>query len=75
MSPMSADVYIENLPTSANRLRHLRTTTIRCPRLEEPELPRADAGQMLQTVTHDLTAEAMALDIEQPGGVGLIAAG
>ena len=40
-----------------------------------PSLPRPDAGQMLQAVADDLAAQAMALDIEQPGGVGLVAAG
>ena len=35
----------------------------------------ADAGEMLEAVEHDLAAEAVALDVEQAGGVGLVAAG
>lgn len=45
------------------------------PRATRPKLPRADTGEMLKAVEHDLAAEAMALDIEQAGGIGLVAAG
>ena len=37
-------------------------------------LARAEAGQMLQAVGDNLAAEPMALDVEQAGGIRLIAA-
>jgi hypothetical protein len=42
-------------------------------RKKADHLARPDAGQVLQPVKHDLAPQAMALDIEQPGGVRLVA--
>src|SRR6478672_11346711 len=36
---------------------------------------RADAGEMLEAVGDDFAAEAVALDVEQAGCIGLVAAG
>ena len=55
-------------------IEHASGTFCTAQQSHEPDLPWADAGQVLQAVTYDLAAEAVALDVEQAGGIGLIAA-
>lgn len=51
-------------------------STLRSPRVcVRLFLPRANASQMLKAVQDDLAAETVPLDVEEPGGIGLVAAG